>query len=316
MGDEQISYLLSLPYEVLTYEILPKLSGSMVLKLCNINSRFNDACNDDPFWKIKIELEYHDIYDILKAHKNISVSWKEYYKYLLLSNKLRVYYNGDILMYIYINFNSIINFKEDFIPEEEPQFIPFIVAQLKLYLDQFTMPINISLINTETMEPIINIKYNNNNIQNINIKSDNYNAINKIILFVNDKFDVPPVIEQTSKRGRKPRSPRLVKSKNILKPDDKSFIYDQLISELSQIPIYGYFSDNNDFYIIDRNIESSDRRFIRNPKNINTYFSASLDALADNLGIYNDHIKGSYKKSDLINLIIKKLTEIGHIINI
>ena len=72
--------LQTLPDPILIEEILPQLPIEHLDKLYAINTRFNNICLNERLWQIKINNEY----PIHITKKPCNLSWRQYYKYLLI----------------------------------------------------------------------------------------------------------------------------------------------------------------------------------------------------------------------------------------
>lgn len=93
---------MDLPYEI-NYDIMLSLSGLDLLNMCKVNTYTKNICNDERFWKDKLQLDYGHL------EKPINESYKEFYinlapkKYIVA---LR-YYDDD--NYISEGFNLYLN---------------------------------------------------------------------------------------------------------------------------------------------------------------------------------------------------------------
>lgn len=67
--------LLSLPDNILINIIFPDLPVETLNKLCMLNVRFNNICNNDILWEIKTIKEYPFIVN----NKSFNTSWKDFY---------------------------------------------------------------------------------------------------------------------------------------------------------------------------------------------------------------------------------------------
>lgn len=61
MESSEISYLLSLPDEILIYKIFPQYDVSYLLYLCQINKRFSIICQNDDLWHILTDRDFGNI---------------------------------------------------------------------------------------------------------------------------------------------------------------------------------------------------------------------------------------------------------------
>jgi hypothetical protein len=96
MESEEISYLLSLPDDVLIYKIFPQYDVSYLLHLCEINKRFSIICQDNHLWEILTERDF-GINPIPEGFNN----WRDiylYYKNLLHNPIEAIPYLEDALL--------------------------------------------------------------------------------------------------------------------------------------------------------------------------------------------------------------------------
>jgi hypothetical protein len=75
MESPEISYLLSLPDDVLIYRIFPQYDVSYLIHLCEINTRFNIIiCQNDKLWHILTNRDFG--FDVIPQGFN---NWKDVY---------------------------------------------------------------------------------------------------------------------------------------------------------------------------------------------------------------------------------------------
>jgi len=225
ISDSLISYFLTLPDEVLLTEIFPRFPIVVISRLCLVNYRFNQICNNDILWQIKTLNKYY----MYKSLKPLTVSWKNYYLFLSVGEKIPVYYHGDRIDYV--NFGS--------------KYLNMTIALLVPLINQITdKNINIVFIDQQ-INPIIIVKYPD---MIIDIKSTNYETIQKVIIFVDEEFNIPIIknedINNRSKyRGRREgvRQNRLeIKNEVDINVLNKRAIISELTSPFGN-PQYIYF---------------------------------------------------------------------------
>ena len=90
MADTPITSL----YPITQKELLPYLSGSDVLNLCQTNQAFRTICADDKIW---YSLTRRDYQQEIPFHPN-ELTWRQYYLLLLVSRPVRVYYKEEIIV--------------------------------------------------------------------------------------------------------------------------------------------------------------------------------------------------------------------------
>lgn len=317
--EQDIPYFLSLSQEVLLHELFPRLDISQINRLCLTNTYFNDICNNETLWQIKLNNEYSDIY----SYKPENISYREYYKILYTSKLIPVYYNGDIIEYVHYNRNLL----------------DLIINELKSNIDDITK------LNNNNKLSILFIKINNNQestdyertatdyertankliydpifvidypLLTTHIISNNYDDVMRIILTLESNLVQP----QRINKGRK----RTINNKTTINKQNisiiKSIIYRELTSHNSAIPIYGLV-DNNEFKIIDnRNINfNRDLRIVENPKLCRSITANDRTNIL--IRIYQSTDRNiadisNYKNTNLCQIIQKELKDIGHIIN-
>lgn len=94
----------SLPPE-LDYKIFLFLPVESVLNMCQVNTRFN-ICNNEHFWKDKVELEYFDYIQ----YKLPNTTWRNTYLELA-KNKIRsfpIMYDGEQVGNIWLRYDNTI----------------------------------------------------------------------------------------------------------------------------------------------------------------------------------------------------------------
>ena len=279
INSEDISYLLSLPDNILITSVLPTLPVDYINKLCKLNVRVNLLCKNDLLWQYKTLNDFLDEID----NKPNNISWKEFYYSISPEVKIiPIYYHGDII-------NKIPVFRDD---------IESINDYLYEYIDNI---------------PNLNIVPINNQLNPINLQ-ENYNDLIKIILIDDIRYnnlDIIPNIEKL--RGRihrniEPIDFRLQKLDMI----NKRIISEELTSPLGNLPIYGVTYDY--FRIITKiedlkMITAGGRICITVPKND---LLIILEKLGIDLSYYNI---STIKRLELCKIIEDNLRSIGHIIN-
>ena len=101
--DELISYFLSLPDQVLTYIVFPKLPLDIIGKLCPVHTKFNNICQNDILWQIK---SFNDFPNLIN-HKSSTSTWRNFY----FSNikYVPVVHDDQIIGHIFISSNEDID---------------------------------------------------------------------------------------------------------------------------------------------------------------------------------------------------------------
>jgi len=297
-----ISSFLSLPDEVLLTEVFPRLPIDNINELCSTNIRFYNICQNDILWQIKTFNEF----PTWISQKLPDILWRDYYRLLISGKSIPIYYHGDRIGYVPFSDTSI-NIVISLIT-------PYIVK------NQLNGAINITFID-QGLNPIIIVKYPS---LKTNVKSANYNSIEKVVLIINDDFSKEP----TPSRGRN-RKP-IITNKEKEEQRDKNIIYDELTSSFGHPPIYGFnYNPNNirtgyralpskitgeasTFAIIDnRNLK--DLRIIRRGKVCSTFSTVELYDILRNLNVPDLEVE-RYSKTQLCNIIKHALDQIGHII--
>jgi hypothetical protein len=96
LSDELIDNLLSLPDETLINVIFPRLPLDIMGKLCTINTKFNNICQDEKIWINRINNEFPGY------QKPSTSTWGDFY--MSLTYKIvPIIYNGDYIGNIWIN---------------------------------------------------------------------------------------------------------------------------------------------------------------------------------------------------------------------
>lgn len=96
MDTDEISYFLSLPDQVLLDVVFPRLSYKEIGILCRVHSKFNDICNNDQMWFLKVQIDYPNYW----RYKPEYIFWRNYYEYLLNSKSIPVYLDGNIIGHV------------------------------------------------------------------------------------------------------------------------------------------------------------------------------------------------------------------------
>lgn len=78
--DPQISYFLSLPDEVISYEIFPRLPLGTLNNLCRAHLKFNNICLNDTLWQIKT---FNDL-PTMANRKPANMAWRSFYMQLFI----------------------------------------------------------------------------------------------------------------------------------------------------------------------------------------------------------------------------------------
>jgi hypothetical protein len=91
MEDPLISYLLSLPDQVLLEEVLPRLPTETINNLCRLQTRFSYICIDDNFWHSKVNIDFPG----RNYLKSPLMTWREFY--MSLYRDVPVYCRGVII---------------------------------------------------------------------------------------------------------------------------------------------------------------------------------------------------------------------------
>lgn len=255
-------YLLSIPDEVLLYEIFPRLPRYIMFKLSHLHSRFNNICNNDIVWQMKVTHEYHDI----SRFKHTDITWKDYYKSLLTAPKIPVYYNGDIISYFDL-FLDTKYIKADCV-------VPLLkssINAMKLPLGTMISPDMINIVFTDNgstscctyqfcleFNPIIVVKYP---IMTVDVKSMDFSDIRKILLFASDNFNE----ERSHMSDFDDRTSSVIEFTRVtsffrfadckymmfnIGPRDCDILFGQLTSSLNNLPIYGAIGNNEEFVIL------------------------------------------------------------------
>lgn len=89
LTSDETAHFLTLPDQVLINVVLPRFSYNVLEGLCSSNVRFNDVCQNDQLWNIKVTNELTSFI----SRKSIDVKWRDYYFSFLRP----VYYHGDII---------------------------------------------------------------------------------------------------------------------------------------------------------------------------------------------------------------------------
>lgn len=159
--------IISLPEDILTTLIFPRLSTSDIGKLCPLHSRFNNASKNENLWQRKVYDEYPQYYYV----KDEESTWKEFYIYLYESWEVPIYENGDVVKWIRINHVNI--------NEAIYEFIDY--------------PLTVTFADKRN-NPIISIRYPQAEIQFHKtpnyIKAYGYGHIAKIIRFKGNSFEI------------------------------------------------------------------------------------------------------------------------------
>lgn len=250
--DDLVTSFIHIPYEVLLYYIFPNLSVKTIDSLCPVNSLFNDLCNDEALWKIKISNEYPS----LLTKKPDNISWRNYYR-TQMTKTVPVYYHGDPIFQI--------TFVEgEFKDTIEPIIKNFSAVQRT----DDNLIKQIAFIN-KSRELIVGIQYPNMLIKNFNPTDK---EITKIIIIDGEKLDLlnsnfsnqilnlsnlnfgegqrGPAIGGRGSRGGKTGDNigESIETNQFVSNDD--VIFNELTSLLGKPPIYGIYFDDF-FEIID-----------------------------------------------------------------
>ena len=70
----------------------PYLSGEDLIKLCETNKAFAQACRDDRVWESKVNDEYPEYVE----YKPADINWREYYLLIISAPSTMIYRNGVI----------------------------------------------------------------------------------------------------------------------------------------------------------------------------------------------------------------------------
>lgn len=292
ISDDIISSFTYIPYEILLTEIFPHLSVRTINTLCSVNSLFNELCNDETLWKIKITNEY----PTLLTQKPDTISWKNYYREIV-SKTVLVYYHGDIISnitFIADEIKSTINPLIELINATSSTQIAFINSDRKLLIG--------------VQYPDMIIKY---------FSSENKDIV-KILLIDGNQLDLsepsPPSPPRIS-RGRK--SSHIIPERKIIHNDqdyrNNNVILKELTSPLGTPAIYGFMSTDFKFRIIDNTNSFTDSRIIPRGKICSTFQTSDLKSLLQKLDP-NFDTSFNYQREQLCEAIEIALSTIGHII--
>lgn len=306
LTQDLISSFLYIPYEVLLGEIFPRLSIKTINKLCTVNTLFNDLCNDETLWKIKVTNEY----STLVNNKPFQLSWRDYYR-SLISRTVPVYYHGDYITMA----NFLVNDLMGIVPS---------IAQIYTGGAQ---TIQIAFINS-VRQIVVGIQYPDMIMRNF---TPDDREIVKIIIIDDAPLDLSePLIALAGqlpkrRRGRNPTNlTRRISKIHIPTSEDaaNSIVYNELISLFGNPPIYGLYRDNEyssttmkSFSIIERHVQdlNHDARKIVRGKLCSTISRSDLINLLQRLNVMLDPT-ANYQKEELCGMVEQALTEIGHIV--
>lgn len=218
LTQDLISSFQYIPYEVLLGSIFPYLSLKTINRLCTVNSLFNDLCNDETLWKIKITNEY----STLVNNKPLELSWRDYYR-SMVSKIVPIYYHGDRIGTIMVMLGEL---KETAIilAQNYQKSIAFINSHIKI---------------------IAAMQYPDMLFRDFSLLVPDNNPEKEIFKIV--IMDDAPLNLSESIRGvgRKPPVGILISS-----PRNNRIIYSELTSPLGNPPIYGLYEEFKSAYAL------------------------------------------------------------------
>lgn len=316
-------YFFSLPDDVLVNQIFPSLPLTEVARLCSTHTRFARLCAGEELWRIRAFYEFPSEARL----KPVDLSWRNYYRFLR-ERRIPLYYQGDRIAWI------------PFSSERLDLTLTWIALAIDLgSLRQDPGPVNIVFINKRRM-PVVIVKWPE---MKIIVKSQNYDSIEKVLVFANDMFEREKQPEPPSvSRGRKPQVEggrvsltfrHLLQGKEGMRRDPNiGIIYNQLASSQGTPPIYGLSivaprwgygfdltapNDETGEFRVTIAGHLTDPRMVGLPRVCLSFSSAELVQVAQLSGISDELIREAHDrdgKSGLCALIKARLTEIGHIL--
>lgn len=282
--NDLVTSFIHIPYEILLYEIFPHLSIKTINALCPVNSLFNDLCNDEILWEIKINKEYPS----LIYQKPSDFSWRDYYK-SLITKTVPVYYHGDNIFMI------------TFVTDDIQSVVDSVVKNIN-HDQNSTM--QIAFINSDK-KLVIGAQFPNMIIKHFYPENM---EISKIILIDNSPLDLSNT--ERKSRGRKRNNTSSAKIKKIF-ISNEDIISKELTSFFGNPPIYGTYV-NDVFYIIDRT-NKTDLRIVSRKRTCDMSTLSELQQLLLKI-LPNIGDVSIYSRNDLCKLLENAIIDIGHII--
>jgi hypothetical protein len=313
MNNFQLSLL---PDDILLHEVLPNLPLERLNTLCRTSQKFQNLCNNEELWRIKVLKEYP------KYPKPSHLSYSDFYKFLVESKEIPVYVGGN-------NYGNIR------ISDKYPEY-PLYQASillpkiLKPHVSAFTI-----VYTDDTFWPIGISNYPSNEIKFPSLLCIDINDIAYSYIIVS-----PNKIETVNK----------LDLNKITSVQYRIFLFNEIFhpaTDINNIPIYGFIFNDN-LYVVNTqlipfgdinvnlwicdpvnyiylgkvinflNIHLNDKIYVPTINIIKNYLITTAKIPPDRLvNIPDNELIIIYKLNktnmkDVCNSITNKLTELGH----
>lgn len=300
----------TLPIDILWNVIFNFLSWEEIMNVCQTNSRFTTLWQNESLWQFKFAVNFPQFL----SKKSPEISWKQYYRLIIIPKKLPLYYQGDPIANVPF----------------EPHMLEKIISLIEVNIEALTSEVNIVFINH--LNANIIVKYPG---RKIIIQDTNYDQITKILIITDPEFnkwgsseDEYIIFQElTSSNKISLYGSNLLGNRYALVdyPEGEFFLLDKRSPETGQrFPRWrrcqSFMYCTGEIYNLlwylkipaptnPLQVEESKNLMMLRCLNVN------IDNLpSDQINFYYAWFHSPYNKSDICEEIRKKLLEVGHII--